>query len=158
MKPIIIGLLACSATLVACGSESSLSAGAVEKHFFDQDYGCHREREVTSKKTGKTRTVKYLSYYSPKKGWRIDLSDVKSNSFIKVANLHTPSARYDGVYKEDNGVVTGVKFSSAWPYDEAKPSVALGRLAKTKKSNCSILSDTSIFDIDYLDSLEVMGQ
>lgn len=157
MKHIRTALLLGSTALVACGSDSSSSSMELEKHFFDQAYECHREREVTSKKTGKTRTVKYLSYYSPVKGWRIDLSDVGSNSLVKVANLYTPTTRYDGAYKEPDGVITKVKFSTAWPYKEAKPNIALGRLSKTNKKDCQILNDTSIFDIEYLDTLEVMG-
>jgi hypothetical protein len=158
MKIICTALLLSSITLAACGSDSNSSAKAIDEHFFDQAYECHREREVTSKKTGKTRTVKYLSYYSPEQGWRIDLTDVGSKSLVKVANLYTPTARYDGAYKELEGVVTKVKFSTAWPHKETKPNISLGRLSKTKKKDCAVLKDSSVFNIGYLDTLEVMGQ
>jgi len=163
MKKIFIVTLIClSLSLVACGKKSNASNKAPKNHFFDQPYECTHESEVTSKRTGKTRVVKYRSYYSPKKDWRIDLTDVESDKAALggrgIANLYTPSSRYDGAYRETDKVVTRVKYSSAWPRKNVSEGISFANLSKKKKKNCKIMSDTSIFDINYLDTLEVMGQ
>lgn len=150
-----------SALLVACGGETEApkaAAKASKGHYFNQPYECSSEKDVTSKQTGKTRTVKYRSYYSPQKGWRIDLSGVEDSSALAVANLYTPTARYDGTFKEVDGVITRVKFGTAWPRKSKNPNVAVSNLSKKKKNDCKVLNDASIFDIEYLDTLEVMGQ
>ena len=161
MKFLYLMFMLCCIFLTACGDEAK-DTKEVSKvsntHFFDQPYECSHESQVTSKRTGKTRDVKYRSYYSPQKGWRIDLSNVENTGDLRVANLYTPSARYDGTYKETDRVLVSVKFATAWPRKVPKPDIALSNLSKKKKKNCKVLDDISIFDIDYLGSLEVMGE
>lgn len=151
-------IAAMSMNIIGCGGDSGASGKVVKEHFFDQPYECTREKELTSKKTGKTRIAKYLSHYSPEKGWRVDLWNVGSSGGLRVANLYTADARYDGSYKERDGVITKVNFMTAWPYKEVKPNAALSLLSKTNKKDCRLMTDLSVFDIDYLSTLEVMGQ
>lgn len=165
MKYTLITVLASFALLTACSNDSDStdsSSKAVKGHFFDQAYECSHDREVTSKRTGKTRTVKYTSFYSPQKAWRIDLTDVGADKSALggrgIANMYTPGVRYDGVYRESDGAVSRIKFGTAWPRKDVNPDRALSNLSKKKKKNCKILADASVFDIDYLDTLEIMDQ
>ena len=160
----LYGTLILSATLLsACGDNPNSSephVKAAKGHFFSQPYECTHEADVTSKRTGETRTVKYRSHYSPQKGWRIDLTDVEAPKAglggRGVANLYTPSTRYDGIYRDKEGL--SISFKTAWPRKTENADIALSNLSKKRKKNCKVLTDLSVFDIDYLDSLQVMGQ
>lgn len=163
MKNLYAALILSAALLSACGAKPEIAkprAKTAKGHFFSQPYECTHEADVTSKRTGETRAVKYRSYYSPQKGWRIDLTDVEAPKAglggRGIANLYTPSTRYDGIYRDKEGL--SISFKTAWPRKTENADVALSNLSKKKKKNCKVLTDLSVFDIDYLDSLEVMGQ
>lgn len=174
MKYLSIAALCSTIFLTACGNktdaptsstkETVVSAKADNNHYFNHPYVCERSQEVTSERTGKARTRIYKSYYHPQKEWRID---DRSSS----VSLYTQDTRYDGVGKSNSGSkaiarMVGLKdedlkqaqfiFASAFPYTNPMPQVSTENLSNYKKKNCKVLSDTSVFEINYLERLEVI--
>jgi len=164
---LLMAALCSTAFLTACGDETAspsttskttkTTKASTKGHFFKKPYKCKRQVESTSKRTGNKVILNYITYFSPQRGWRIELTG-SEGSALKVANLYTPEARYDGAYKAQDGVITGINFGTAWLHKELRPKISLGSLSKYKKKNCEIMTDISVFEIDYLDTLEVMGQ
>lgn len=124
----------------------TVSAGP---HFFDSPYQCLSSH--TSKRSGKQYTT--LHYYHPKKNWLIKLGSVKKNSMIKIANLYAPEGRYDGHYKGVYPEIGKVKFGTFWPNKRSKVVMLSSKL---KKSDCQKITNSSVFDLPYLSTLECM--
>jgi len=171
----ILGALILASLLGACveieassdqAQTDSKATGSATGHLFEKPYVCERSEERVSKQTGKTRIRTYSSYYHPQLGWRID---DRSSS----ASLYTQDTRYDGVGADTGGSKAMAKlvglsaddlkdakfiFLSAFPYPKPLPEISANNLSKYQKKNCKILDDTSMFEIDYLEKTEVMGQ
>jgi len=153
-----------------CGGDSSANVNgktaqsdhkSISHGVFKSPFQCSRVVTKKSKRTGEDRTLRYISFFHPQKDWRIDFTAVPIGGSVggfKPANLYTPEARYDGTYKAKDGTIQSVKFATKWYHTHRISSVISGGLKKYKKKNCKALSDTTFFDIDYLDTLEVMSK
>lgn len=156
--------IALSVVVNSFGAANPALADGHNVHHFDMPYQCDRSREVTSSRTGEVRTVHYRSVYFPQMDWRIDLTDVwdakDGLGGRGIANLHAPTVRYDGVYRDDGSDITLISMSSAWPREDNSPGVSLRRSADDDIARCAVLSDDQIafYRFDYLGDLEVMGQ
>jgi hypothetical protein len=126
-----------------------LSNSFAGEHPYESPYECLTKR--TSKRSGKTYTT--LNLIHPAKNLLIKLSGVKKKGTFKVANLYAPEGRYDGSYKGIYPNHTNIKFLTFWPNKNAR---VIKLLSKVDKSNCKKTSDSSIFNLTYLGSLECM--
>lgn len=151
-----------TAALAVLVSYTQVHANSDRQHFFDQPYQCDRSREVTSSRTGETRTVHYRNVYFPSMDWQFSLTDTwdakEGLGGRGVANLFTPNFRYDGVYRDDGTQITSISMGTAWEVDDKSPGVSLRSSKDSDASNCNPLDEVEIqlYAIDYLDGLEVM--
>lgn len=137
-------------------------ADAHNGHYFDTPYQCDRQREVTSSRTGLVRTVHYRTVYFPKQNWRFVLIDVWADKSALgdrgIANLHTPTFRYDGVYRDDGSDITSISMSSAWTRENPSTGKSVRSTKDDDPDRCATLTNNQIafYSLDYLDGLEVM--
>lgn len=145
------------------GGTASL-AETSHDHHFDAPYQCDRSRESTSSSTGLKTIRLSRSVYFPATSWRINLSNVSSETVLAgglgTANLFAPGFRYDGYYREDDQGIISVTMGTAWPQDESKTGLTARLKADDDIDKCVLLDadEIAIYTFDGLDDLEVMGE